>query len=38
MNHPTDTAPDVQATPAPPAPPADGMTWGWLAWQMRLHK
>ena len=22
---------------APPAPPADGMTWGWLAWQMRLR-
>lgn len=36
MNHPTEThAPDVQA---PPAPPADGMTWGWLAWMMRLHK
>lgn len=39
MNHPTEThAPDVQALPAPPAPPADGMTWGWLAWMMRLHK
>lgn len=25
------------AAPRPPAPPADGMTWGWLAWQMRLH-
>ena len=36
MNHPTEThAPEVQA---PPAPPADGMTWGWLAWMMRLHK
>lgn len=36
MNHPTDTrAPEVQA---PPAPPADGMTWQWLAWQMRLYR
>lgn len=21
-----------------PEPPADGMTWSWLAWQMRLHR
>jgi hypothetical protein len=35
MNHPTDT--DTPETQAPLEPPADGMTWQWLAWQMRLR-
>jgi hypothetical protein len=35
MNHSIDAhAPEVHT---PPAPPADGMTWAWLAWQMRLY-
>lgn len=30
----SDQAPPVHQ---PPAPPADGMTWGWLAYHMRLY-
>lgn len=36
MDFPTETA--VPEAHQPPAPPADGMTWQWLAWQMRLHR